>query len=131
MCVSDQITPLSAIRQIRVNVKELPRAVTFYRDTLGLPFLFEQPEQGIAFFDCGGTRLYLAATESSDTMATATIYYDVVDLDACYQTLLNRGVTFTDPPHTVYRLDDVEGRMAFLLDSEGNSLAIMSETPLG
>jgi predicted enzyme related to lactoylglutathione lyase len=123
-----EVAPISAIRQVRVNVKDLPRAVSFYRDTLEIPFLFEQPDAGIAFFECAGVRLYLAATESSGQVETATIYYEVPDLDAAYEALSVRGVEFTDPPHTVYRLDDVEGRMAFLLDSEGNSVALMAET---
>jgi catechol 2,3-dioxygenase-like lactoylglutathione lyase family enzyme len=56
-----------------VNVRDIARAVAFYRDVLGLTLLFEVPEQEMAFFDCGGVRLYLAADSSGET-ATAPIY---------------------------------------------------------
>jgi catechol 2,3-dioxygenase-like lactoylglutathione lyase family enzyme len=35
---------LGRIGQIAVNARDLPRAVGFYRDTLGMPFLFEAPQ---------------------------------------------------------------------------------------
>src|SRR3989442_15842963 len=44
---------LSRIGQIFVNVKDLDRAISFYRDTLGMQFLFRAPPN-MAFFDCGG-----------------------------------------------------------------------------
>ena len=39
---------LSRIGQIAVRVKRIDRAVAFYRDTLGVPFLFNVPT--MAFF---------------------------------------------------------------------------------
>ena len=36
-----------------MNARDLPRALAFYRDTLGLPFLFSAGT--MAFFDCGGS----------------------------------------------------------------------------
>ena len=38
---------LSTIGQISVTVKELDRAVAFYRDQLGMAFLFQGPEYGV------------------------------------------------------------------------------------
>jgi catechol 2,3-dioxygenase-like lactoylglutathione lyase family enzyme len=43
---------LGKIRQIAITVKDLERAIVFYRDALGIPFLFRVPN--LAFFDCGG-----------------------------------------------------------------------------
>src|SRR5687767_14822374 len=59
---ADMTTTLADARvgQIHISVTEIDRSVAFYRDTLGLPFLFRVPGQPMAFFDCGGTRLYLA-----------------------------------------------------------------------
>ena len=42
---------LSSIGQISVNVHDLKKAVAFYRDTLGMKYLFEAGD--LAFFDCG------------------------------------------------------------------------------
>ncbi len=121
---------LSRIGQIRINVRDVGRAVAFYRDVLGIPFLFDVPDQGLAFFDCGGVRLYLAAAAEDSPDTTAVIYYGVDSVDDSYRALRDRGVVFDDEPHTVYTTDEVEGRMAFFQDSEGNTLALMAERPL-
>ena len=53
---------LKQIAQISINVHDLPRAVTFYRDALSVPFLFQVPN--LAFFNCGGIRLMLGVAEA-------------------------------------------------------------------
>jgi len=128
--VSEPPLRLDRIGQIRINVHDIARAVAFYRDVLGMTLLFEVPEQGLAFFDCGGVRLYLGAGESTEGTSTAAIYYSVDGLDDAYRRLLERGVEFQFAPTTVYRLEQVEGRMAFFTDSEGNTLALMEELPI-
>ena len=55
---------LDRIGQIAINARDIPRAVRFYRDTLGMRFLFEVPN--LAFFDCGGVRLMLGGAESPE-----------------------------------------------------------------
>lgn len=118
---------LGPIAQIAVNVKELARAVTFYRDTLGLRYLFEAPPQ-MAFFDCGGVRLMLGvASEPAFDHPASIIYYRVDDIRAAHRTLAGRGVEFTTPPHLVARLPDHELWLAFFRDTEGNVLALLSE----
>jgi methylmalonyl-CoA/ethylmalonyl-CoA epimerase len=118
---------LGPIAQIAVNVKELARAVTFYRDTLGLRYLFEAPPQ-MAFFDCGGVRLMLGvASEPAFDHPASIIYYRVDDIRAAHRTLAGRGVEFTTPPHLVARLPDHQLWLAFFRDTEGNVLALLSE----
>lgn len=118
---------LGPIAQIAINVKELARAVTFYRDTLGMRYLFEAPPQ-MAFFDCGGVRLMLGvASEPAFDHPASIIYYRVDDIRAAHRTLAGRGVEFTTPPHLVARLPDHELWLAFLRDTEGNVLALLSE----
>lgn len=60
----DADSTLLRIGQIAVPVTDLERAITFYRDALGLTFLFRAPP-GLAFFDCGGVRLMLGRPEGS------------------------------------------------------------------
>ena len=118
---------LGPIAQIAVNVKELARAVTFYRDTLGMRYLFEAPPQ-MAFFDCGGVRLMLGvASEPAFDHPASIIYYRVDDIRAAHRTLAGRGVEFTTPPHLVARLPDHQLWLAFFRDTEGNVLALLSE----
>jgi len=128
--VSEPPLRLDRIGQIRINVHDIARAVAFYRDVLGMTLLFEVPEQELAFLDCGGVRLYLGGGESTEGTSTAAIYYSVDGLDDAYRRLVERGVEFQFAPTTVYRLEQVEGRMAFFTDSEGNTLAMMEELPI-
>ena len=119
---------LSAARigQIAVVVQDVPRAVAFYSNTLGLPFLFEAP--GLAFFDCGGVRLMLSRAPRPDLdHAGSILYYFVPDIRAAFEELRRRGVAFEDEPHLIARMPDHELWLAEFRDSEGNVLALMSE----
>lgn len=123
---------LDTIGQIAVYVKDLDRAVAFYRDTLGMRFLFQAPP-GLAFFDCGGIRLMLDLPEAGSDeakMGTSIIYYKVPDIDAAYSQLSAKGAAFEDKPHKIADMPDHELWMAFLRDSEGNMLGLMAEKPL-
>ena len=116
------------IGQIFVTAHDLDRARTFYRDTLGMRFLFDAPPN-MAFFDCGGVRLMLGIPEKPEHDHPASIlYYAVDDIEAAHGALTGRGVTFVTPPQIVHKTDDTELRLAFFNDSEGNLLALMSET---
>jgi methylmalonyl-CoA/ethylmalonyl-CoA epimerase len=118
---------ISRIGQVAINAKDIDRAVAFYRDTLGLRFLFQAPPK-LAFFDCGGVRLMLNVAEHPDQDRPASIlYYSVDDLTGAHETLLARGVTFVHAPSLVARMPDHELWMAFFTDSEGNTVALMSE----
>lgn len=123
---TDSTFGLSALGQIGLTAHDLDRATAFYRDALRLPFLFRVPN--LAFFDCGGVRLMLGLPEPAATEHPGlTLYFRVDDLDAAYAVLAGRGVTFTDRPHIVAEMPDHELWMAFFIDSEGNTLALMSE----
>ena len=92
---------ISRIGQIFVNVKDLERAISFYRDTLGIPFLFQAPPN-MAFFDCGGIRIMLGIADRPDLDHPASIiYYQVDDIEKIYETLKARGVQFIVRPNLV------------------------------
>jgi len=118
---------LSRIGQIAVVVHELPRAVAFYRDTLGMRFLFDAPPK-MAFFDCSGIRLMLSLPETAEFDHPGSIlYYSVEDIHAAAAALESRGVAFDTPPHVVARLPHADLWMAFFRDPDRNVLAMMSE----
>jgi methylmalonyl-CoA/ethylmalonyl-CoA epimerase len=122
---------LTQIGQIAINVRDLQRAVAFYRDTLGMQFLFQAPG-GLAFFDVGGVRLMLGVAEKPEFSHPASIlYYTVPDINAAHETLTNRGVTFMDEPHLIAKMPDHELWMTFFRDSEDNVLALMEERRAG
>ena len=123
---------VSRIGQIAMTVGDLPRAVAFYRDVLGMRFLFEAPP-AMAFFDCGGVRLMLSLPEQAGAdpgrQFASIIYYAVDDIQAAAAALEARGVLFEAAPHIVARLPHADLWMAFLRDPDRNLLAIMSEVP--
>jgi methylmalonyl-CoA/ethylmalonyl-CoA epimerase len=117
---------LSRIGQIAVMVHDLPKAVAFYRDILGMKFLFEVPR--MAFFNCGGVRLMLGLPETAEVDHAASIlYYKVDDIQAAYRVLRSRGVNFLGEPGLVARMPDHELWLAEFRDMENNVLALMSE----
>jgi len=120
---------LSRIHQISMRAHDVDRAVRFYRDTLGLPFLFAAPPR-LAFFDCHGVRLMLSTPEPGFDHPGSVLYFAVDDIQAMYDTLRSRGVTFRTEPHKIATLADREVWLAEFADTEGNTLALMSEPKL-
>jgi catechol 2,3-dioxygenase-like lactoylglutathione lyase family enzyme len=112
--------------QVAFRAQDIDRAVRFYRDVLGMPFLFQAPP-GLAFFRCGTVTLLLSRPESPEfDHPGSVLYFRVPDLEAAYRRLSERGVGFDGPPHAVHREPGRELRMAFFKDSEGNTLALMA-----
>ncbi|HYX80252.1 MAG TPA: VOC family protein [Actinomycetota bacterium] len=118
---------LGRIGQIHVSVTDLERAIAFYRDALGIPFLFQVPGQSMAFFDCDGVRLYLGRPESPEFRSTAVLYFLVDDIDEASATLRDRGVMFEDEPHLIARMEDHDLWMTAFRDPDDNHLILMQE----
>lgn len=119
---------LGPIGQIAIRARDLARATAFYRDVLGLPFLFAAP--ALAFFQVGGVRLMLGGAETAEfDHAASVLYFDVTDIVATHRTLADRGVAFRDAPHAVHRQGDRALWMAFFDDGEGNVFAMMEWRP--
>ena len=117
---------LSQIGQIAINVHDTGRAVAFYRDQLGMRFLFAAGQ--LAFFDAGGIRLMLTPPEKPEFDHPASIlYFKVPDIKQAHATLSQRGVKFEDSPHMIARMPDHELWMTHFRDSENNLLSLMSE----
>jgi predicted enzyme related to lactoylglutathione lyase len=117
---------LSKIHQISMRAHDVNRAVDFYRDALGLTFLFAAPPQ-LAFFDCGGVRLMLSTPEPGFDHPGSVVYFAVDNIHESHALLTARGVTFKGAPHKIATLADREVWLADFNDTEGNTLALMSE----
>lgn len=117
----------SPLVQVAQRAVDLERAAAFYADLLGVPVAatFEPP--GLAFLVLGDSRLLLERGAPS-----ALLYFAVDDLDERVERLRASGVGIVSEPHTIFEHDDdalgpagtVE-RMAFVLDSEGNTIALV------
>jgi len=117
---------LSRIHQISMRAHDIDRAVRFYRDALRLPLLFTAPPR-LAFFDCAGVRLMLSTPEPGFDHPGSVLYFAVEDIRQTHETLLSRGVAFRTAPHRIATLADREVWLADFEDTEGNTLALMSE----
>jgi len=123
MLAGTQIS-LNSIGQIAIMVKDVARATEFYRDKLGMKYLFATGN--LAFFDCGGIRLMLDRPEKPEA-GTSIIYFKVPEINEAHEQMRSRGVNFVDNPHLIARLPDHDLWMTFFRDSEQNLLGIMSE----
>ena len=118
---------LRTIGQISMRATDLPRAVAFYRDVLGVRHLFDAGPT-LSFFDCDGVRLMLSPAEQPEfDHPGSVLYFRVDDIHEAFRTLTARGAVFIDQPHLIARLPDHELWMTFFRDSEGNTLALMGE----
>jgi methylmalonyl-CoA/ethylmalonyl-CoA epimerase len=122
---------IEKIGQIAIPVTDLDRAIAFYRDVLGLAFLF-QAGPNLAFFDCGGVRLMLdkPAKPGEFEKHSSVLYFSVSDINSSFAEVTEKGAEAVDPPHLIARLADREVWMGFFRDPDGNILALMSEIPV-
>ena len=119
--------PFRGLHQIAQRAEDLDRAVGFYRDTLGAPFIARFDPPGLAFFDLGSTRLILNRGAPS-----ALLYLEVEDVEAGSRSLAGRGVELVDEPHRIHTDEEglfgpagAEEWMVFFRDSERNMLALV------
>ena len=118
---------LGPVGQVSRTVSDIAAARTWYAEVLGLPHLYSFGD--LAFFDCGGVRLFLSQGEAA---AESILYFRVADVHAAVAALEARGAVFVNAPHMIHRhADGTEEWMAFLHDSDGLPLALMSQAPPG
>jgi methylmalonyl-CoA/ethylmalonyl-CoA epimerase len=116
---------LSAIEQIGAVAHDIDRAVTFYRDKLGMKLLFRAPPD-LAFFDCNGIRLMLSPPSGPEFDHPSLIYYHVDDIQQAHSILTSRGVQFEQAPHLLADMGSYNLWLAEFRDSEGNFVGLMS-----
>jgi methylmalonyl-CoA/ethylmalonyl-CoA epimerase len=117
---------ITDVGQIAINAKDLQRAIGFYRDVLGLPFLFEIPNT--AFFQAGPVRLMVGTAETAEFDHPASIlYYRVPDIHAAFAALTAAGVQIIHEPRMIAKMPDHDLWIGFFRDSEDNVAALMSE----
>ncbi len=119
------------ILQVAQHADDLDRAAAFYEALLGGPPAgrFEPP--GLLFFNVGRSRLLL-----EKAAASALVYLQVDDVRATVEELRARNVEILSEPHVIFsHADDTLGPagtdewMAFIRDSEGNTVGLVSHEP--
>ena len=143
---------LGTIGQIAISVSDIDRATEFYRDMLGLRFLFSAPPS-MSFFDCDGVRLMLTVPEHDEKPKGDSnvefhladvhaedihprriahgfaLYFTVFDVPRATKMLKSRGIQFICEPHVIHSTDTYDLWMSFFTDLDGNTLALMAEDP--
>lgn len=118
---------LSEIRQIAVVVSDVEAALDFYRDILGLTFLFNAGHE-LAFLDAGGIRIMLTTPKGHGSVgANSILYFKVSRIDETYSALLARGATSEHAPQLTAKMPDHELWIGFLRDPDGNPVGLMEE----
>lgn len=116
------------VAQLLIPVSNFDKGVAFYRDTLGIPYLFCAPPQ-MAFFNCGGVRLLVGVMPQGEAAQRGSaIYFQVPDIQAVHASLKAQGVKFKAEPHVVHRTAKSQLWLAEFTDPDGNQLALMAET---
>ena len=118
---------LSEIGQIAITVSDVNTALPFYRDVLGLTFLFS-PSPNLAFLAAGGVRLMLSTPQGAGTPGhNSILYFKVTDIVATHAAIVARGATNERAPQMAAKLPDHELWLGFLRDMDGNLVGLMEE----
>ena len=119
----DEALKLGPLGQIARRVKNIAEARHWYGEVLGLAHLYSFGD--LAFFDCGGTRLFLSQGEGD---GESILYFRVPDIRAAHTALAAKGIEFLQAPHRIHRHEDgTEEWMAFFKDNDGRPLGIMAQ----
>lgn len=117
---------LTGVMQLAIPVKDIERAITFYRDKIGLQLLMNSPN--MAFLDCGGIRIYLDANPGTvEAAKNSMIYFRTGDVEQAHSAFKQRGVTIHQHPQVIAALPDRDVWLMWIRDSEENLLGIMEE----
>lgn len=118
---------LSTIGQIAITVSNVEQALTFYRDALGLEFLFSAGPD-LAFLNAGGIRLMLSTPQGAGTVGgNSILYFNVTDIEAVHAAAVERGAGSEREPQLAANMSDHELWTGFLRDPDGNLVGLMEE----
>jgi catechol 2,3-dioxygenase-like lactoylglutathione lyase family enzyme len=119
---------ISALGQIAITVSDVAQATAFYRDTLGLKFLFAAGPN-LAFLAAGGVRLMLSTPQGHGEVGKNSILYFKIDGDitAAHAAIVARGAANERAPQLTAKMPDHELWIGFVRDPDGNLVGLMSE----
>ena len=118
---------LSEIRQLAITVSDVTSALKFYRDILGLTFLFS-PGPNLAFLAAGPVRIMLTTPQGAGTVGhNSIIYFKATDIAATHAALVERGAKNERAPQLTAKMPDHELWTAFVRDPDNNLVGLMEE----
>jgi predicted enzyme related to lactoylglutathione lyase len=118
---------LSDIRQIAITVSDVALALPFYRDVLGLTFLFS-PGPNLAFLAAGSVRIMLSTPQGAGTVGgNSILYFSVTDIVSTHAAIVARGAKEERAPELTAKMPDHELWASFVRDPDGNLIGLMEE----
>jgi predicted enzyme related to lactoylglutathione lyase len=118
---------ISELGQLTITVSNVPEALSFYRDMLGIEFLFS-PSDELAFLQCGTTRIMLSTPQGAGAIGENSIpYFQVADIESFYSQAAGQGATVERPPQLAAQMPDHELWIGFFKDPDGNLIGLMEE----
>jgi predicted enzyme related to lactoylglutathione lyase len=118
---------LSDIGQIALIVSDVAKATTFYRDVLGLKFLFSAGPN-LAFLQAGSVRLMLSTPQGhGEAGKNSILYFKVTDVSGTHATIVARGAKNERTPALTAKMPDHELWIGFVRDPDENLVGLMEE----
>lgn len=118
---------ISGIRQIAITVSDTAKALAFYRDILGLEFLFA-PSDELAFVQAGDVRIMLSTPQGAGVVgANSILYFAVTDIESAFDTFVSKGASSERPPAQAAQMPDHALWIGFLKDPDGNLVGLLEE----
>jgi predicted enzyme related to lactoylglutathione lyase len=120
-------TSLGVIGQIALVASDVQKLLPFYRDVLGLAFLFA-PSPQLAFLAAGDVRIMLTVPQGAGKVGeNSVLYFKVRDVERVQRSIVDRGAAEEQPPHLVAKMPDHELWIGFVRDPDGNLIGLMEE----
>jgi predicted enzyme related to lactoylglutathione lyase len=115
------------IGQVAITVSDVGSAVVYYRDVLGLSFLFS-PGPNLAFLSDGSIRIMLSTPQGSGAVgANSILYFQVTNIEATYDAIIARGSASERRPQLAAKMPGHDLWIGFLRDPDGNLVGLMEE----
>jgi catechol 2,3-dioxygenase-like lactoylglutathione lyase family enzyme len=114
------------VHHVSINVNDVPKALEFYVEVLGLTQRPDRPDFGFggAWLDCGGQQVHLIEGRVPDDVGQH-FAVRVEDVAATINELRERGVQVSDP----IPVGTTKALQAFLRDPCGNSIELHQPAP--
>jgi len=120
------------LAQVALRATDLDRAAEFYGELLGTAPTGRFDPPGLLFFDLAGTRLLLEGNAPP-----SMLYLEVASVHDAVERMRDRVEVVSEPHQIFTHEDDALGPagttewQAFVTDSEGNLLGLVSFEPVG
>ena len=116
-----QAIQLNRISAIMLGVRDLTKALEFYKEKLGLGVIMQEP--GLALLQCGSIILGLSpghVNMAPHVSGASEVVFGVENVRAAQKTLSARGITFLSEPRQATPTDWV----AHFKDPDGHLLSV-------